>query len=67
MKLEFIDKVNEANDSIVRISNFDKDQVAQLINSIHAISISKQLDFKSIKFIETINCNLIFRISNEDV
>ena len=68
MQLDYIDKINEFGDNIVRLYDFDS---LQAIKFQHLIKLTivvdkKQLDLSTVDFIQARNCNLILRISDED-
>jgi len=68
MQLDYIDKINEFGDNIVRLYDFDSSQAnkfQQLIKQTIVID-KKPLDLSTIDFIQARNCNLILRISDED-
>jgi len=75
MKLEFLDDISEGgrfshvvSDQLVRLYDFDAAQAAKLKASITEILLeeNKVLDLSSLDFIESMNCNLIFTISEKD-
>jgi hypothetical protein len=68
MKLDYIDKINEYGDHIVRLYDFDKAEAIKFRNTLqHTIIINQQhLDLTVIDFIEARNCTLTLRISEED-
>ena len=69
MQLDYIDKINEFGDNIIRLYDFDRSQ-AEKFHQIVAQTIikdKKQLDLATVDFIQERNCNLILRISNEDI
>ncbi len=68
MKLDFIDNVNEFDESVVRLYDFDKSQAIQLRDLIiQTVILKKQrLDFSNVDFIEPRNCNLIFGLFKTD-
>jgi hypothetical protein len=68
MKLDYIENINEYGDHVVRLFDFDKSEAEkfrQLIEQTILIN-NESLDLSTIDFIEPINCNLIFRISDSD-
>lgn len=76
MKLEFLDYISEGGkftgnvtDQLVRLFDFDKLQADKLRQTIlqTIIEKGKPLDLSELEFIETINCNLILRISDADI
>ncbi len=68
MKLEFLDDVNEYQDQVIRLYNFDKAEATQFRDSIQKtiIDANQSLDLNSLDFIEPINCKLILHISDTD-
>ena len=68
MQLDYIDKINEFGDDLVRLYNFDSVQAKKFRDLIqqHILTNKKELDLKTVDFIEARNCNLIFLISDED-
>jgi hypothetical protein len=68
MKLEFLDNVNEYQDQVIRLYNFDKTEAILFRNAIQETIINKQqsLDLNTLDFIERINCKLILHISDTD-
>ncbi|HZK95395.1 MAG TPA: hypothetical protein VFC67_14400 [Prolixibacteraceae bacterium] len=68
MQLDYIDKINEFGDNIVRLYDFDSSQANQFQLIVKQIILvdKKPLDLSTIDFIQARNCNLILRISDED-
>ena len=68
MKLDYFYEVNGYGESIVRLYDFDKAEAAKFKLSIQQFiaSKTKQLDLSSLDFIKVRNCNLTFRIAEED-
>lgn len=68
MKLDYLDKINDRGDSIVRLYDFDFLQVEKLCQNIqHTIIKNKMsLDLTSIEFIQPLNCSLTLRIADND-
>jgi len=68
MQLDYIDKINEFGDNIVRLYDFDSLEAKyfQQILQQTIVSEKKPLDLSTVDFIQARNCNLILRISNED-
>jgi hypothetical protein len=68
MKIDYLDKINDSNDSIVRFFDFDAIQAETFRKTIQQTIIEnkKSLDVSTLDFITPINCNLVFRISNQD-
>jgi len=65
MKLEFLDNINEYQDQVIRLFNFDRTEAIQFRDAIQKTLIEKEqaLDLNSLEFIEKINCKLILHIS----
>jgi len=65
MKLEFLDNINEYQDQVIRLFNFDRTEAKQFRDAIQKTLIEKEqaLDLNSLEFIEKINCKLILHIS----
>ena len=68
MQLDYIHKINEFGDNIVRLYDFDRQQALafQMLVKQAVVVDRKQLDLSTVDFIEPRNCNLILRISEED-
>lgn len=75
MKLEFLDDIsdggrfkNVVSDRLVRLYDFDAIQATKLKDNIieNILKANKALDLSSLDFIEPINCNLTFIISDKD-
>ena len=69
MQLDYIDKINEFGDNIVRLYAFDSSQADKFRQIVKQIILTdkKQLDLSTVDFIQERNCNLILRISDEDL
>ena len=69
MQLDYIDKINEFGDNIVRLYDFDSSQANKFQQLIQQTILDdkKQLDLSAVDFIQERNCNLILRISDEDL
>ena len=68
MKLEFLPNINEYNDHVVRLYDFNSDQAKlfqKIIDELIADS-TKQTDLSALSFIEAINCKLILRVADND-
>ena len=68
MQLDYIDKINEFGDNIVRLYDFDRaqaDKFRQIVTQSIIVE-KKQLDLSTVDFIQARNCNLVLRISDED-
>ena len=68
MQLDYIDKINEFGDNIVRLYDFDRSQAEKFHQIVTKTIITEKqpLDLSTVDFIEERNCNLILRISDED-
>lgn len=68
MKLEYLDKINNSGDNIVRLYDFDCLQADELRKTIQKTVIENktQLDVATVDFIKPINCGLTFRIADTD-
>ena len=68
MKLDYIDRINEYGDNIVRLYDFDKAEAIKFRNTLqHTIITNQQhFDLSVVDFIEARNCTLTLRISEED-
>lgn len=69
MQLDYIDKINEFGDNIVRLYDFDSSQADKFRQMVKQTIITdkNQLDLSTVDFIQERNCNLILRISDEDL
>lgn len=68
MELDFIDNINEFDESVVRLYNFDKAQAIKFSDLINDVVVNKKqkLDLSQVDFIETRNCNLIIGLFKTD-
>ena len=68
MQLDYINKINEFGDNIVRLYDFDRSQAIKFQQLVKQTIVAdkKQLDLSTVDFIQERNCNLILRISDED-
>ena len=68
MELDYIENVNEFEENILRLYNFDKSQAIKLRDLIIDTVINKKqkLDLSQVDFIERWNCNLILGIFKSD-
>jgi hypothetical protein len=68
MKLDYIENINEYNDSVVRLYDFNKSEATNLYNIIQQTIIENRdpLDLSTIDFIEARNCYLTLCISEND-
>jgi hypothetical protein len=69
MKLDYIDNINEYGDNIVRLYEFDSSQADKFQQMIKQVIIKDKstLDLATVDFIEARNCNLVLRISDEEL
>ena len=68
MELDYIENVNDLNENVVRLYNFDKAEAIQFRDLIKDIIIDKKqrLDLFEVDFIQPRNCNLLFGLFNSD-
>ena len=68
MKLEFLDNINEYQDQLIRLYDFDKTEADKFRKIIQETIIDnkKSLDLNSLDFIQPVNCKLILHIAEED-
>ncbi len=68
MELDFIENINEFDESVVRLYNFDKSEAILFRDLIKSTIIERniRLDLSKIDFIENRNCNLIFGLFKTD-
>ncbi|MGB0403876.1 MAG: hypothetical protein ACPGEG_07240 [Salibacteraceae bacterium] len=68
MELDFIKDVNEFNENVVRLYNFDKSESIKFRDLIKENIVLKgqKLDLSTIEFIEPRNCNLILGLYKDD-
>jgi len=68
MKAEYLSNINYPTDSLIRLFDFELEEIIQFRDRIQQIVIENRnpLDLSELKFIEQINCGLIFHISSED-
>jgi hypothetical protein len=61
MELDFINNINEFDESVVRLYNFDKEEAIMFRDLIKTVVVENtiRLDLSKIPFIENRNCNLI--------
>lgn len=69
MKLDYLTQINAYNDGLIRLYDFDVVQAAKLQVQISQKIIHNkiELDLSQLDFIESINCNLVFRLSERDI
>jgi len=68
MELDYIENINEFGENVVRLYNFDKDQVIKFRELIKNTIIDRKqrLDLSQVDFIKTRNCNLILGLFKTD-
>ena len=68
MNLDYIDKTNEYGDNLVRLYNFDMAEAIKFRDAIQQTIIvnKKLLPLTTLDFIQSRNCYLTLRISDED-
>lgn len=68
MELDYIENINEFDESVVRLYNFDKSQSIKFRDLIKDVIVDKKqrLDLSQVGFIEQRNCNLILGIFKTD-
>lgn len=68
MQLDYIDRINEYGDNIVRLYDFNSKEADKFRKIVHqTIVLNKEpLELSTIDFIVPRNCNLTLRISAED-
>ena len=67
MKLEFLHSINEYNDQLIRLYDFDKAEAALFRDAVKENLLNnKSLDLSSLPFIEAVNCKLILHLAEED-
>lgn len=68
MKLKFLEAINEYGEHIVKLYDFDKEESKKFKQAIQEIIIdgNKSLDLSTLGYIESVNCNLILRLSETD-
>lgn len=68
MELDYIENVNELDENVVRLYNFDKAEAIQFRDLIQGVIIDKRkkLDLSEVDFIVPRNCNLLFGLFKSD-
>lgn len=68
MKLDYIDKINDFGDNVVRLYDFDKWEAIEFSALIEEVIIQNKcrLDLSKVEFIERRNCNLIMGLFTSD-
>ena len=69
MKLEFLENINEYNDHLIRLYEFDFLQAQKFRQLIQNTIIENRmpLDLSTVDFIQPVNCKVILRISESDI
>jgi hypothetical protein len=68
MKLEFSENVNEYDEHIIRLSEFDAAQVKKFQAWVNQLATGKEtyINITTLDFMKAINCKVILRVSKED-
>jgi hypothetical protein len=68
MELDYIENVNDLEENVVRLYNFDKAEAIKFRDLIKDIIIDKKkkLDVSEVDFITPRNCNLLFGLFTSD-
>lgn len=68
MKLEYLVNVNDHSDGIVRLYDFETQEIVQLCAALRSsvVDLKHELKLSSLNFIQTINCDLTLNISPND-
>ena len=76
MKIEFLDDISDGgrfpqvvSDQLIRLYDFDSSHARKLRNTIQNLIFedNNEIDLSTLDFIEPVNCNLTFQISDTDV
>ena len=69
MELDFIEKVNEFGESVVRLYNFDMEEAIKFKAALDfaILEHKKSLDLTKLSFIEPRNCSLALHITEENL
>jgi hypothetical protein len=69
MKLDYIHHINAYGDHVVRLYDFNKAQATQFRDAVqqHLLVDKKTLKLSTLDFIESRNCSLTLRLSEEDL
>lgn len=69
MKLEYLDAVNKNGDKIIRLYNFDSFEADKFRKAIIQTILENKINLalSSIPFIQSVNCNLTFRLADSDI
>lgn len=68
MTLDYIGNINAHGENIVRLYDFDRKEATRFRELLQQTLVinHNELDLAAVDFIQQRNCNLTFRISNED-
>lgn len=68
MELDYIDNINDFEESVIRLYNFDKSQSIKFRDLIKDVIVDRKLklDLSQVDFIEGRNCNLILGVFESD-
>jgi hypothetical protein len=69
MKLEFLKNINEYDEHIIKLYDFDSAQAIQFREWINHLITGKEkyLNITTLDFIKAINCKVILRVADEDL
>jgi hypothetical protein len=69
VKLEFSENVNEYDEHVIRLSDFDSVQAKKLQSLINYLITDKDkfINITTLDFIQAINCKMILRVAEEDL
>ena len=69
MKLEFVANVNEYDEHVVKLSDFDSAQAKKLQSLINYLITDKDkfINITTLDFIQAVNCKMILRVAEEDL
>ncbi len=68
MQLDYIHQINETEENIVRLYDFDMAQAILFRNAVlQLISDKQEIVLDTQPYIQARNCNLILRIADEDI
>jgi uncharacterized protein YfbU (UPF0304 family) len=69
MKLEFLANINEYDEHIVKLSDFDSAQARKFQAVVNYLvnEEGKYINITTLDFIQAVNCKVILRVSEEDL
>ncbi len=69
MQIDFIHNINNFDESVVRLYNFDRFQSNEFKLAIEQTILTENepLDLNTLPFVEVVMCNLVLRIADEDI